>query len=735
MERLRRAVEMKVFDLSSPALACAVACAAILLAPASARAATITVNSTSDVAANDGVCTLREAIIAANTNTVSGGAVGECVAGAAGLDTIAFNIAGAGVKTITPALPLPAMTEPVFIDGYTQGVASMNTLAVGNNAVLLIELNGAGTTGTAIGINLGGGNSTVRGLVVNRFGTNVGAVLGSSGIRLGSDNNVISGNFIGSNAAGTAGLANFGYGVSIEAGANNLVGGTTPADRNLFAGDATELSPGSGAGILVQTAQPGTRIQGNYIGTNAAGSAPLGNGQGIFVIGSALTDITIGGLTPVPGTGAGNVISGNSSNGGINGDGVYIASRPGGGLTIQGNLIGLDATGATALWNGVSGINLISVTSGSSVLLIGGTAAGARNVIFNNRITGIVSTALGLTIQGNYIGTDITGTVLAPGATGFFGGGVGISLGGSATIGGASAGARNLISTKGTGVGIFGGSVTVQGNYFGTAADGVTPLGNQNNALRVDNDAVATIGGAGAGQGNVIAYSFDASIVVKNTAHATILGNSMFGNGTDSSSIRPPIDLNDDGVTANDPCDADTGPNNLQNFPVITAAPIAAGTVTISGTLNSTASTTFRVEFFSGTVCTRSGSGDGRTFLGFLNVTTDALCNAAFATPALAIPPGETVITATATDPGGNTSEFSVCLLSGGAPTPTPTVTPTTTPTVAPTTTTTPTVTPTPTPGGPAAAASNVPALSDAMLAFLGIALVGAALLLLRRAA
>ncbi len=701
----------------------------VLLAPPT-HGATVTVTGTGDTLAVDGVVTLREAIVSINAGANTNGDV--VAVGAYGTnDTIAFNIAGAGVHTITPASFLPTITTPVFINGYTQPGASMNTLAVGNNAVLLIELNGANTTGIAIGINLGGGSSTVRGLVVNRFGSNAGAFLGSSGIRLGSDNNVVAGNFIGSNATGSAGLANFGYGVSIEAGANNLVGGTTTADRNLFSGNNTELSAGGGGGILVQTAQSGTRVQGNYIGTNAAGSAPLGLGAGIYVIGSALSDITIGGLTPVPGTGAGNVISGNSSNGGINSDGIYIASRPGGGLTIQGNIIGLDATGATALWNGVSGINLNSVTSGSSVLLIGGTAAGSRNVIYNNRITGIVSNALGLTVQGNYIGTDITGTVLAPGATGFFGGGVGISVGGSATIGGTSAGARNVISTKGAGVGIFGGTVTVQGNYFGTAADGVTALGNQNNALRVDNDAVATIGGAGAGQGNVIAYSFNAAIVVKNTAHATILGNSMFGNDTDPASNRPPIDLNDDGVTANDSCDADTGPNNLQNFPVITAAPIAGGSVTISGTLNSTASTTFRVEFFSGTACTPSGNGDGRTFLGFMNVTTDAFCGANFTSPPLAIPPGQTVITSTATDPGGNTSEFSACLLSGGAPTPTPTPTPTAT--ASPLPTTTPTITPTPAPGGPPGPASSVPALSDAMLAFLGLALVAAALFVLKR--
>ncbi|MDL2718860.1 MAG: CSLREA domain-containing protein, partial [Acidobacteriota bacterium] len=80
-------------------LVSAVTAAAMLLVPAAARAATITVNSTADTSANDGVCTLREAITAANTNTASGAAAGECAAGAAGLDTIAFAIPGAGLQT------------------------------------------------------------------------------------------------------------------------------------------------------------------------------------------------------------------------------------------------------------------------------------------------------------------------------------------------------------------------------------------------------------------------------------------------------------------------------------------------------------------------------------------------------------------------------------------------------------------------------------------------------------
>lgn len=235
-------------------------------------------------------------------------------------DIIAFAIPGAGVHTIAPGSLFPAITDPVVIDGYTQAGASANTLAVGNNAVLHIELDGESLTGTVTALDLDGGKSTVRGLVVNRFGIGSGALFGSGAIRIASDNNVVAGNFLGSNAAGDAALPNS-FGVSVDSGMDNLVGGVTPADRNLFASDATESSAGGRIGIQVRNAQNGTRIQGNYIGTNAAGDAALGNFRGIDVVGFETADLLIGGLTSTPGRGAGNVISGNSSNGGVSNDG------------------------------------------------------------------------------------------------------------------------------------------------------------------------------------------------------------------------------------------------------------------------------------------------------------------------------------------------------------------------------------------------------------------------------
>lgn len=596
-----------------------------------AAAETFTVTNTND----SGAGSLRAAITDANAHANIDLEVP---------DVVAFNIPGGGVHTITLASVLPSITDPIIIDGYTQPGASENTLTVGDNAVLLIELNGANVGGTAIGLDLAGRRSTVRGLVINRFGASPSSFLGSGGVRMASDENLVAGNFFGSDATGNTALAN-GFSVTVDSGINNVVGGTTPEERNVFVSDATDFGVGGGIGIQIRTAQSGTRIRGNYIGTNAAGDAARGHFRGIDLVGVATADVTIGGLTSTPGTGVGNVISGNSSNGGINNDGIYITNRPGD-LTIQGNLIGLDATGTFAIPNGVSGINFQDATPGSSTLLIGGTAAGARNVIFSNRITGINSNAPGLVVQGNYIGTDITGTARLDG-----GGVTGLSLGSSGTIGGSTPAAGNVISCGGIGARIFGGTFTVEGNFFGIAADGVTPLGNAT-GLSVEGDAVVSVGGSAAGAGNVIANSALAGLVVKNTARATILHNSIYDTG---------IDLNGDEVTPNDPGDADTGPNNLQNYPVLKKATITGSTVEVTGSLNSIANTTFHLDFYASPKVNPSGYGEGKFFLGSADVTTNASGDVSFDLTFATIS-GAPHITALATDPAGNTSEFSAAL-------------------------------------------------------------------------
>ena len=187
------------------AIRCARGCAlplAIAAVAATTQAAIITVTGTGDTIAIDNVVTLREAITSANNNANINADVSA--SGTYGIDTINFNIAGAGMKTINLTSALPMITGPVTIDGYTQGVATANTLANGDNAVLLIELNGAGAGAGTAGVGIAGltlgagsGSSFIRGLVIHRFS--------GDGILVKSNANTITGNFIGTNPAGTAG--------------------------------------------------------------------------------------------------------------------------------------------------------------------------------------------------------------------------------------------------------------------------------------------------------------------------------------------------------------------------------------------------------------------------------------------------------------------------------------------------------------------------------------------------
>lgn len=257
------------------------------------HAANITVTGTGDTIAVDGFVTLREAITAANTNAASG----DAGAGGVGLDTISFNIAGAPgtVHTIAPLAALPTITEPVIIDGYSQPGSTENTLATGTNAFLTIVLDGV-SAGLSAGLNFTAGGSTVQGLVIHRFA--------SQGLFLGTlDNYVIRGNFIGTDQTGTVDQGNALEGISLLT-ANNVIGGTSVADRNLISGN-----DGSGA-VLSTAAAINNRIQNNLIGTTASGLAALGNTlAGIDILAGSGT--TVGGLV----AGTGNIIAFNGTDG------------------------------------------------------------------------------------------------------------------------------------------------------------------------------------------------------------------------------------------------------------------------------------------------------------------------------------------------------------------------------------------------------------------------------------
>jgi len=593
----------------------------------SARANVFVVTNTNDAGAGS----LHQAILDANGNS--------------GLDTIQFNIPGTGVHTITPVTQLPFITSPVVLDGYTQPGSSANTLANGDDAVLLIEISGniLGNNGDGIVIQPGGDGSTIRGLVIDGAGINGGW---NAGINILSNSNVVEGCFVGTDPTGLIAHGNT-HGVILEFGVNassNRIGGTTLAARNLISGN--------GNGIFIQSGT-GNLVQGNFIGTNATGTGALANNTAINV---GSNNTLIGGTTAA----ARNIVAGGSGSTGI--------SVSAAGTQIQGNFIGTNATGTMPLGFS-SGISLNS--SGTQVGGLTATPGTPPGNLISGSQTGvsIQFNVINSVIQGNLIGTDASGTS----ALGNSLNGINV-LGVSNVIGGTDVMARNVISgnTRGISIGNDNASIhdnLVQGNFIGTDISGTQFLGNSDDGVFVIDSINNTIGGLvatdGTPPGNLIAGNGGRGVGVVFGAFGVtglaIEGNSIFSNGGLG------IDLNRDGVTPNDLGDPDTGPNNLQNFPVLTSVSSGGGNTTIIGTLNSNASTTYRIEFFANDALDPSGNGEGESFIGSTNVTTDGSGNASFNVSVPQIGGGQRV-TSTATDPNGNTSEFS-----GTDPAPQPT--------------------------------------------------------------
>jgi hypothetical protein len=500
--------------------------------------------------ADSGPGSLRDAINQINADTA-----GNQYLGSHGVDEIDFAITAAsdqagsgtgfnantGVATITPQSGLPTIVNPVFIDGYTQGQGTSfpasATLAVGDNAVIDVVLDGGPQLAGTIpeGLLIGGGSSTVQGLVAQNFHYD---------IDLESGQNLIAGDNLQNPGGGPGGLYR---GVFVN-GSGNTIGGTLPAARNVIS-----ISAHSGAGIQIYNA-PGTVVEGNYIGTNAAG-----------------TSVT-------------------------------------------------------------AGPRSIGVWVGSNDNTIGGTAAAARNVISGWGLMDVqIGGGTGNIVEGNYVGTDASGTVTLPG-TGF---GVFLNGGSGNTIGGTAQGAGNVISVP--------GRDGIEADVFNGASAG--------NGNAIDGNIIANNGGAGVH-------------VVSGTGFA-IQENSIYGNGQLGIVLGNGLNTNASNNQANH-----QGPNNLMNFPVLTSVQTSAAGTIISGTLDTgtangltflpTASITLDFYADPPAAVDASGYGQGETWLGSMTVTTDANGHATFTSPQfnIALPAGD-FVTATATDATGDTSEFS----------------------------------------------------------------------------
>lgn len=528
-----------------------------------------------------------------------------------------------------------------------------------------------GTSGLIGGTDNGAGNVISANAIVGVLTANESA------------DTSIQGNFIGTDATGMTTLGN---GTAI----NNFFGAATWRDitRNLISGNTL-------AGIELETDDqigPSTdlvRIQRNIIGFTRDLSALMRNGgDGIRFPSGSISNVLIGGDADtqgnhISGTGEGislnntpdSIISGNViARSGQNGirvtatNGVTI----GGNSASLGNIIGGNGWSGIAAVDGSSNVSILGNTIGA-VTITGGTfenqdrgiflrnvsnvsvgdgTAGGRNIIGGNggrAINGLGNNS-NITINGNYVGTDATGNVAVvngAGESGIARDAISFDQGGSISnlailnnvIGGYEASLIELWNSTGNGF-------TIQGNNVGVGADGISPIvsGNLEDLIHVGGGgsyANLLIGGAGAGQGNLIAFGNQSGIqldnsasnlqVIGNTIHnnarngidllnstrAAIVSNRMFANGLLG------IDLGDDGVTANDPGDGDSGPNDLLNFSEITGMNILGpNQLGYSFTLDAPAvANGYRIEFFASDAPDPSGHGEGERYLGHVDIT------------------------------------------------------------------------------------------------------------------
>ena len=454
--------------------------------------------------------------------------------------------------------------------------------------------------------------------------------------------NVILGNYIGTDAGGSLMVSNALGGVFLADGTSrNIIGGTNAGAGNVISGNL-------GNGILIRGSNVvNNTVLGNYIGTDATGMNALPNTVAGVTIDTGSSSNLIGGTV----AGARNVISGNI----LNYDyGVIIAGPGTSGNLVEGNYIGLGSNGVTAVPNYFG----MMCSGGATTNTFGGTVAGARNIISGNSSYGMMvkdSGTSGNVVEGNYVGLDANGVTAVPN---YFG----VIVYNGATnnlIGGTSAGAANFVSGNYYGVYITDPGTSgnfVEGNFIGTDHTGTSGVGNFDNVALQNNATGNFIGGGGAGAGNVIAFAIGNGVVLyqTGTTNNSIRGNSIFTNNYLG------IDLNGDGVTLNH-AGFLAGPNDLQNFPVITNAFGYAASTIVFGTLNSTANQSFFIDVY------RSLSpdyyagnyGEGQFYVGTVTVTTDGSGNAGFALTNNAGNYAGQYITATATSAGGDTSEFS----------------------------------------------------------------------------
>ncbi len=660
--------------------------------------------------ADAGPGSLRQAIINANTTPN----------GTGGPDVISFGIRNVSIPRIALSTPLPAIVQPVSIDGTTQagynpavgdpvvhvtgnGSSNFQGLIIESSApntlIRGLSLTGFGSTTSTdttaairtsaadvriegnwiglsplglpmanqVGIWILGGNPSIGGVggVATR---NVIAAGGTGIYAAGGANASIRGNFIGTSPNGLTGIGNSHLGINVQPGVNGFVIGGPLVTGGYFATDspANLISGNAGGGIELQAnaiAGPAnTQILGNVIGLSADGSDMGNNNFGIRAQGASGTQIGA--------AGAGNVISGNGALTPtlIQGRGVIIATngQPQAVMPIvRGNKIGVSVDGTLKRANILEGI-VLEVPA-----VVGGTGVGDGNLISGNGDESIGGAGIltfadagGSIIQGNIIGLSSTGLALANNS--------GIAIDGTTggmTIGGPTTASGNVVSgNRFGGVNIFTNSpaipanVNITGNYIGTNAAGVVAgVGNGGYGISITAGQGHQIGGLTSAAGNFIAGNGTAGpnggIQIAGTASGVgIRFNSIFANNGLG------IDIVGDGPDANDPGDADAGPNGRQNAPALTAASVNDGATRIMGSLPATSGVGYDIQLYVSPSCDASGFGEGQTYL---MTITDA--TAVGGTVPIDVTVGSALtighaVTATARNRDtGDSSEFSNC--------------------------------------------------------------------------
>jgi hypothetical protein len=585
----------------------------------------------------------------------------------------------------------------VYSDGNTIG---------GGSAQARNVISGVGSDESSQGVSISGDDNRVEGNFIGTDKTGTSAIPnGGNGVYLGgSDGNVIGGmsegkrnvisgngvygveinpspggfsdavienNFIGTNKDGDGAIGNGAGGVGLiySAGGNtptktvnildNVISGNTSDGIYAYNGEIPPFftaSPQNSSALLwVGTrsgsgnlaASPEVFPAGNRIGTNASGTAVVPNGgNGIL-------------LTNAPALIEGNLISGNGLSG-IRANPPINTSLP---FEISENFIGTDASGSVDLGNSGDGITL---EYNGTAHIDAKTSDILSNVISGNNGDGI-------RIFGNVIFAKSKDNVMP--RTGSFLPSVGRQTQSSS---------KSKLSNKYNilpQTGFFFPSISRQttnlkqkmatgnlplGNRIGTNAAGTLALGNAGHGVSITN-IPSKIGGETFDDGNIIAHNGGNGVNIASIGDQTVRPGSQVLNNLIYSNTGLGIDLGGDGVSANDLGDADTGPNNLQNYPVLTSASSNGSQTIVSGTINTTPDTEIEINFYSSPACSPSNQAEGATPLGSIKVTTNALGNK----ETLAIIPSAVAVghfitaTATTTDANegneNNTSEFSQC--------------------------------------------------------------------------